>query len=151
MATGPCACLQYISCVPSVSSPAAEVQSRDFHALIKLVTATVTVSCRLQKFNAMIYLPFREDARIVHMHGCVLAPAVLRTKIRVPPRARGVPCCCCYLFFVCCFLCLYRVSKEVAACLCFHLRPKPNHYLEWLQTTRCKFRDFCTLVSGSSR
>jgi len=24
----------------------------------------------LQKFNAMIYLPFREDARIVHMHGC---------------------------------------------------------------------------------
>lgn len=27
----------------------------------------------LQKFNAMIYLPFREDARIVHMHGCVSA------------------------------------------------------------------------------
>ncbi|PRW61424.1 Glycosyl transferase family 8 [Chlorella sorokiniana] len=44
-----------------------------------------------RKFNAMIYLPFREDARIVHMHG-----------------------------------------------------PKPNHYLQWLQTGYCAHRDFCT-------
>lgn len=38
----------------------------------------------LQKFNAMIYLPFREDARIVHMHGCVGLPADV-------PRVGG-PC-----------------------------------------------------------
>lgn len=92
----------------------------------------------------MIYLPFREDARIVHMHGCEPAPVVLRTMWHQGPGAfhiaAAVP-----------NTCLYRCFKEVVACHCFHLRPKPNHYLEWLQTTRCKFRDFCTLVSGSSR
>ncbi len=32
--------------------------------------------------------------------------------------------------------------------VCPCLRPKPNHYLEWLEKGVCAFGDMCKMVSG---
>lgn len=108
------------------------------HATVYKPTAVHARLPSLQKFNAMIYLEFRDDARIVHLHGCVAL-------------ACGAGQARCHAN-VCCIAVWHgsqqlHGNSQLLGALC---RPKMNHYLEYLRTGNCQFGDLCTWVRECS-
>lgn len=91
----------------------------------------------------MIYLEFREDARIVHLHGCAscfTACSASRMPESMLPNRQGNLCS----FMRCLAPCIFKFSPSV------HDRPKMNHYLDYLRTGNCQFGDLCSWVSRRS-